>query len=46
MYPWFFCAVRIHHTTPNYPRELQFKPIDARPAEVFARLKALGYPVS
>ena len=44
LYPWFFSALRIHHTVPNYPRELQFKPMEARPRDVLERLKQMGYP--
>lgn len=44
-YPWFFAAVRIHHTVPGFPRDLQFKPLCAKPAEVLTQLRALGYPV-
>ena len=43
-YPWFFSAVRIHHNVRGYPRSLQFKPLGAKPAEVIAKLRALGYP--
>ena len=45
-YPWFFSAVRIHHSMSNYPVELQFKPLQATPVEVRAQLKAMGYPVN
>lgn len=45
LYPWCFSSVRIHHRLPQFPRELQFKPLDARPREVLDRLRALGYPV-
>ncbi|MBL9201772.1 MAG: hypothetical protein JNL39_14775 [Opitutaceae bacterium] len=44
LYPWIFAAVRIHHTVPSYPRELQFKPLGASPHEVRSRLRAFGYP--
>jgi hypothetical protein len=44
-YPWFFGAVRIHHRVLRFPAELQFKPLGAKPAEVIARLRELGYPV-
>ena len=45
-YPWFFGAVRVHHTVAGYPRSLQFKPLGVKPAEVMARLRELGYPVA
>lgn len=45
-YPWFFAAVRIHHNLPQVPQNLQFKPLRAKPAEVLAELRALGYPVA
>lgn len=45
-YPWFFSAVRIHHRVSGYPRILQFKPLGAKPSEVMARLRELGYPVT
>jgi hypothetical protein len=45
-YPWFFSAVRIHHTVAGYPRSLQFKPLGAKPADVKAKLRELGYPVA
>lgn len=44
MYPWLFSAVRIHHDMPDYPTELQFKPLGARPQAVLAQLRELGYP--
>lgn len=44
MYPWLFSAVRIHHSVPGYPTELQFKPLGLRPREVLAQLRRLGYP--
>jgi hypothetical protein len=45
-YPWFFSAVRVHHTMTNYPVELQFKPMQSAAGEILAQLKALGYPVN
>ena len=45
-YPWFFSAVRIHHTVREFPRDLQFKPLRAKLADVFAQLRALGYTIS
>lgn len=45
-YPWMFSAVRIHHTSPGLPRELQFKPMRAKVADVFGQLRTLGYPVA
>jgi hypothetical protein len=45
LYPWFFSAVRIHHSIPGFPRDLQFKPIGAKPRDVLERLRTLGYPV-
>lgn len=45
-YPWMFAALRIHHTAPGLPRELQFKPTRAKTAQVFEQLRALGYPVA
>lgn len=45
-YPWFFGAVRIHHTVAGLPHSLQFKPLGLKPREVMAKLRALGYPAS
>ena len=45
LYPWFFSAVRIHHTLTGLPRDLQFKPINDKPRDVLDTLRALGYPV-
>ena len=44
MYPWFFSALRIHHTAPGLPRVLQFKPLPGHWREVLAGLRSLGYP--
>jgi hypothetical protein len=44
-YPWFFRGVRIHHNVPQFPAELVFRPLGAREADLFARLRKLGYPV-
>jgi len=44
MYPWFFRAVRLHHSVPGFPVELQFKPLDTTPRSVLDALKRLGYP--
>lgn len=44
-YPWFFGALRVHHTVREFPRDLQFKPLRAKPADVLQQLRALGYPV-
>ena len=46
MYPWFFTGIRIHHNTPDYPAELQFKPQGVSSRDILARLRALGYPVA
>ena len=46
LYPWFFAAVRIHHTIPGIPAELQFKPLGQRPRDVAQALHALGYPAA
>jgi hypothetical protein len=46
LYPWFFAALRLRHNKAGIPEELQFKPVGVSPAEVRARLKSLGYPVS
>lgn len=46
MYPWFFSAVRIHHSIPGIPRDLQFKPMRVQPREVLNALRTLGYPVA
>lgn len=43
-YPWFFSAVRFHHTISGCPRELQFKPLGTKPGEVRRQLRKLGYP--
>lgn len=45
LYPWIFGAVRIHHTIPGYPANLQFKPLHLKPRELLAQLKALGYAI-
>lgn len=45
-YPWLFAAVRFHHTRSDLPRDLQFKPLRARPRDILHELRALGYPVS
>lgn len=45
-YPWFFSAVRIHHSVPGFPRALQFKPMHVKPAEVMNALRTLGYSVT
>jgi hypothetical protein len=45
-YPWFFSAVRIHHSVREFPRDLQFKPLRGKPAEVMNALRTLGYPVA
>lgn len=45
LYPWLFSAMRIHHTIPGVPRELQFKPLNKHWKAVQAELKSLGYPV-
>ncbi len=44
LYPWLFSAVRIHHDVPGYPRELQFKPLGTKAADLRVQLRALGYP--
>lgn len=44
MYPWFFSALRIHHSVAGYPEALQFKPQPGHWRDVLARLKSLGYP--
>ena len=46
MYPWLFSAVRIHHTVPGYPADLQFKPLGSSPRDVLAQLRQLGYPAA
>lgn len=46
LYPWFFRAVRLHHTVQGFPRDLQFKPMNAKPADVLSRLQSLGYPTT
>lgn len=45
-YPWFFAAMRIHHTVSGYPRSLQFKPLGLKPRELMTKLRELGYPVA
>lgn len=45
MYPWLFSAVRLQHTVPGFPVDLQFKPLDATPRQVLEGLRSLGYPV-
>ena len=44
MYPWFFSGVRIHHNLASYPRDLQFKPMDAKLRDILSQLGRLGYP--
>ena len=44
-YPWFFAAIRIHHSASGVPRTLQFKPLGLKPRDVFEKLRSLGYPV-
>ena len=44
MYPWFFSALRIHHSVTGYPDALQFKPQPGHWRDVLTRLKTLGYP--
>jgi hypothetical protein len=44
MYPWFFSALRIHHSVAGYPDALQFKPQPGHWRDVLAWLKALGFP--
>ena len=46
MYPWFFAGIRIHHTAPKCPEELQFKPMGTQTRDIFAQLRSLGYPVA
>jgi hypothetical protein len=46
LYPWIFSAVRFHHAIAGLPRELQFKPLRARPRDLRDRLRELGYPVA
>lgn len=45
LYPWIFAAIRIHHSIPNFPRELQFKPLGTSFRAVIAQLRELGYPM-
>lgn len=45
-YPWFFSAVRIHHSVREVPATLQFKLLRVKPAEVMVALRSLGYPVA
>ena len=45
-YPWFFSAVRIHHSVREFPTSLQFKPLRAKPADVMNALRSLGYPAA
>lgn len=44
LYPWFFAAVRIHHSVGNFPRDLQFKPLTGNWRQVRQALHSLGYP--
>lgn len=44
MYPWFFGSVRLHHSVPGFPVDLQFKPLGTTPRAVLDALKRLGYP--
>jgi hypothetical protein len=46
LYPWFFSALRIHHSIAGFPKSLQFKPQPGHWRDVVARLKALGYPTT
>lgn len=45
-YPWFFSALRIHHSVSGFPKSLQFKPQPGHWGEVLARLKTLDYPTT
>ena len=45
-YPWFFSAIRIHHSVSEFPRNLQFKPLRVKPADLINQLRTLGYPVA
>lgn len=44
LYPWFFAGLRIHHTAPDLPDELQFKPMGPHRDAVKSALRELGYP--
>lgn len=45
MYPWFFRGLRVHHSIPGYPEDLQFKAEGASFTEMKLKLAALGYPI-
>lgn len=45
LYPWFFSAVRIHHSMSKFPRDLQFKPLGLNWREVVKALGEIGFPV-
>ena len=45
-YPWFFSAVRIHHSVREFPTTLQFKPLRGKPTDVLNALRTLGYPAT
>jgi hypothetical protein len=44
LYPWFFAGLRIAHTAPGLPGDLQFKPMGIHREEVKRALRGLGYP--
>jgi hypothetical protein len=44
LYPWFFAGLRVHHSAPGLPTELQFKPMGIHRDEVKRALHGLGYP--
>jgi hypothetical protein len=46
LYPWLFAGVRIHHSVPTLPDELQFKPLETHRRVVLQQLATLGYPAA
>lgn len=45
-YPWFFKGIRIRHSLPKLPANLQFTAISVKTAGLIAELGALGYPTN
>jgi hypothetical protein len=46
LYPWFFAGVRIYHSVPTLPDELQFKPLETHRRAVIQQLATFGYPAA
>ncbi len=46
LYPWLFKGIRIRHSLPQLPGNIQFLDTEGSTAGLLARLKILGYPVA